>query len=113
MSIRSITPTSLGGSVIIYCDLLDSSESLANLVWRRYNYNGSNILNLLGANVPARYSISNNQVNGSYAISSLSISGVISDDFSTFECISSGTDKKNLTQLSNCYNILVKDILGN
>lgn len=96
--VRPISPTELGGSVTVYCDL--TNEPLSNLIWRRYNYNGSNILNLLPANVPARYTITSNQVNSSYVLSSIAISGVTGEDFATFECTSNGNDKQNLTQLS-------------
>jgi hypothetical protein len=95
--IRDIAATPITGTVVIYCDL--TNEVLNNLIWRRSDYNGTNILNILPANTPARYSIQSNQMNQSYALATLTINGVQREDFGIFECSSGNFDKKNLTEL--------------
>jgi hypothetical protein len=98
VNIRDIPSTPLGGTVVIYCDL--TNEVLNNLIWRRSDYNGTNILNILPTNIPTRYSLQSTQTNYSYALSTLTINRVEEDDFAIFECSSGNYDKKNLTELS-------------
>jgi hypothetical protein len=104
VNIRDIPSTPIGGTVVIYCDL--TNEELNNLIWRRSDYNGTNILNILPTNIPARYSLLSTQTNYTYALSTLTISGVEEDDFAMFECSSGNYDKKNLTELSNIYDLI-------
>ena len=88
--------TSIGANITIYCDLY--LESLNNLLWRRYDYNGSNYLNLISTNIPSRYNITNTDINLSNKVSLLTITGVTSNDFATFECSSSTVAYANLTE---------------
>ena len=86
--------TSLGSNITIYCDLY--LESLNNLLWRRYDYNGSNYLHLISTNKPTRYNITNTAINVSNKVSLLTITGVTLSDFATFECSSSTVAYINL-----------------
>jgi hypothetical protein len=97
--------TSLGASVFIYCDLYQ--ESLSNLLWRRYSYNGSNNLNLISTNIPSRYNITNTDINVSDKLSILTITGIVSDDFATFECSSSKVATVNLTEARECFFFII------
>ena len=99
VTIRPLQMTSIGATITIYCDL--NNEALSNLFWRRYNYNGSNILNLNPSNIPNRYDISSSTVNSSNSLSLLTITGIQSEDFATFECSSTSSAKVNLIEARN------------
>lgn len=93
VTIRSLQMTSIGASITIYCDLFN--ENLNNLLWRRFNYNGSNILNLIN-NIPTRYNITSSAINSTNSLSLLQITGVQSEDFATFECSNSNRAQVDL-----------------
>lgn len=92
----------LGSTVKIYCFLsgTDLTTNSADVVWRRYNnYTFTNVVNLKGANIPTRYAFSFDISNTTYSVSLLTITGVIAEDFGTFECNSLSSDSKNLTEI--------------
>jgi hypothetical protein len=97
VSIRPTEPIGLDETIVIYCDLT-VNEVLTNVLWSRYNYDGSDILNLLNLNIPERYEIATNQMNDTYILSTLKISGVQSSDFATFQCQGSSFSRRNLTE---------------
>jgi hypothetical protein len=82
--------------VTIHCDL--QNENLANLIWRRSNYDGSNNLLLFGSNIPSRYLIQTTG-NTSVGLSTLRIIFIEIEDFASFECMSGTSDRKNLIEL--------------
>jgi hypothetical protein len=105
VQIRDLESIQLGRNITIYCDLFN--EPLSGLIWRRYtNYNLTLVKNLLVNNLPERYMINNTFINNAYSVSALSIFGVSSEDYATFECSSMGLDRKNLTQNCNFHHFL-------
>ena len=91
--------SSIGANITIYCDLY--KESLTSLLWRRSNYDGSNNLNLLPTIIPSRYNISSSNIDSVNSVSLLTITGVILEDFATFECSANSKAQVNLTEARN------------
>lgn len=84
--IEPIPQLYIGNNVTIHCDLIDE---VPLILWIRYPYNSpTNFTRLLSVNIPARYTIQDNVINATYTVSTLTIIGIIEEDFSTFECSS-------------------------
>lgn len=84
ITIRPIPQLYVGDNVSIHCDLIEQDSII---IWERYPYNDPmNRTRLLGPNVPSRYRINNDIINDTYTVSILTISAIVSLDFSTFQC---------------------------
>ncbi|RNA43785.1 hypothetical protein BpHYR1_014722 [Brachionus plicatilis] len=96
VSIRPVPQLYVGNNVTIFCDLIDEDITI---IWQRYPYNDpTNSTRLLGMNIPDRYKIERDDVNSTYTVSTLSISAIVQEDFSTFDCSSINQDTIDLIE---------------
>lgn len=97
VSIAPIAPAFLGQTVSIRCELTNEVGITSFVFWRRYDGYGTTQTSL-DTSLPTRYAITTTVANASYTLSVLRITGIIAQDFASFECSWGSSDRKNLTE---------------